>query len=319
MDVTIESGNEVRAWLTDALGMAVRRVEPMDEMGLSREMWTVEATGGNGDAVRGIVKRDTGRGPLSGTTFSPGREAAALRALEGSAVAAARVLAVSGDGGMFLMERLPGDPAADGLPAAVRADLVANAAALHALDPVALGLAGGASPTIGEAVRANVAAYRSIYDALRTREEAVDAAFALAEDHAPDDDAPAALVHGDLGPGNFLHDGVAVTGLVDWELWHLGDPLDDLATLWFRSSVLRRDDDLPDWLAAYARASGRTLDPERLRYHRMVTMLRVAVAVLVMRERDPDRDEAVAAQILPLLGLAAAAVDGRPAPGLPAI
>ncbi|HEY3869313.1 MAG TPA: phosphotransferase [Actinocrinis sp.] len=39
------------------------------------------------------------------------------------------------------------------------------------------------------------------------------------------------LVHGDFGPNNVLLDPVsfAVTGVLDWEFAHLGDPLEDLA------------------------------------------------------------------------------------------
>ena len=37
------------------------------------------------------------------------------------------------------------------------------------------------------------------------------------------------LVQGDTGPGNFLHDGRRVTAFLDFELGHLGDPMEDLA------------------------------------------------------------------------------------------
>ena len=42
------------------------------------------------------------------------------------------------------------------------------------------------------------------------------------------------LCHGDVGPGNFLHDGQRVTALLDWEFAHLGDPMDDLGWWVFR-------------------------------------------------------------------------------------
>ncbi len=37
------------------------------------------------------------------------------------------------------------------------------------------------------------------------------------------------LVHADYKPGNILLEGDRVTALLDWELAHLGDPLEDLA------------------------------------------------------------------------------------------
>lgn len=39
------------------------------------------------------------------------------------------------------------------------------------------------------------------------------------------------LVHGDPGPGNFVHDGSRVLAFTDWEFTHLGDPMEDWAYL----------------------------------------------------------------------------------------
>ena len=36
-----------------------------------------------------------------------------------------------------------------------------------------------------------------------------------------------APIHGDAGPGNFVHDGERVLILTDWEFAHLGDPAED--------------------------------------------------------------------------------------------
>jgi aminoglycoside phosphotransferase (APT) family kinase protein len=39
------------------------------------------------------------------------------------------------------------------------------------------------------------------------------------------------IVHGDPGPGNFVHDGERVIAFTDWEFTHLGDPAEDWAYL----------------------------------------------------------------------------------------
>ncbi len=55
------------------------------------------------------------------------------------------------------------------------------------------------------------------------------------------------VCHGDVGPGNFLHDGARVTALLDWEFAHLGDPMDDLAWWVFRGHDIAGDcGDLPE-------------------------------------------------------------------------
>ena len=320
----LTSADEVREWVADALSATALEVRPLDAMGLSREMWSVTGIRPDGRALDGIVKKDTGRGPLSGTMFTPGREAAAMRAVGPTGVAAPTVLAIAGDDRMFLMERLAGATDIDADPdpghRAIRDDFAANMAALHRLDPVALGLPdAGALPSVHDAVLANVAAYERVYSSLAVTEPAVDDAFALARVLAPAESTAPVLVHGDLGPGNFLYAGGGVTGLIDWEMWHLGDPMDDLASLWFRKCALRRDADLADWFGAYVKAGGTAVDAGKLRYFRMLTMLRVVVAVLVMQEKDPERDEGVAKLMLPLLELATGAVHGRPADGLPPI
>jgi aminoglycoside phosphotransferase (APT) family kinase protein len=39
-----------------------------------------------------------------------------------------------------------------------------------------------------------------------------------------------AIVHGDYRSGNFLHDGAGqILAVLDWEMAHIGDPLEDLA------------------------------------------------------------------------------------------
>ena len=54
----------------------------------------------------------------------------------------------------------------------------------------------------------------------------LDEAEAWLHRHVPEL-AQAAIVHGDPGPGNFLHDGAAVVAFTDWEFAHIGDPMED--------------------------------------------------------------------------------------------
>jgi hypothetical protein len=96
-------------------------------------------------------------------------------------------------------------------------------------------------------------------------------------DHVPaTGDAPPALVQGDTGPGNFLHDGHRVTAFLDFELAHLGDPMEDLAWVGTRNA----QEPVPDFehfLARYAAAVGVEPDRDRIRYHALLAELRIAV------------------------------------------
>jgi hypothetical protein len=88
------------------------------------------------------------------------------------------------------------------------------------------------------------------------------------EENVPDYDGPVVLVQGDTGPGNFLYRDGRVTAVLDWELCHFGDPMDDIAWLSLRT-VQDTFTHLPDRLAEYAAASGHEIDVDRVWYYRV--------------------------------------------------
>ena len=93
------------------------------------------------------------------------------------------------------------------------------------------------------------------------------------------------MVHGDFRLGNFLHDGAGrILALLDWEMAHLGDPLEDLAwamdplwshpaddrisgmtereaafAIWRRESGLEIDQAAFDWWALFASVKGQAI------------------------------------------------------------
>ncbi len=79
------------------------------------------------------------------------------------------------------------------------------------------------------------------------------------------------VVHGDYRAGNFLHDGKGkILAILDWEMAHLGDPLEDLGwamdPLWSPaadgriSGMVSRDEAFDFW----RRASGLEIDPKAM-------------------------------------------------------
>lgn len=73
--------------------------------------------------------------------------------------------------------------------------------------------------------------------------------------------AKISVVHGDYRPGNFLHDGAGrITAILDWEMAHLGDPLEDFGwatdPLWSSgypatvSGMIPREQAIAIWEAA---------------------------------------------------------------------
>lgn len=90
-----------------------------------------------------------------------------------------------------------------------------------------------------------------------------------------------ALVHGDFRAGNFLYDDDGnLRAVLDWEMAHCGDPLEDLAwsmtrTFSFgkddrRSGLATRDEAIRIW----EQASGLTADPEALAWWELFTCVK---------------------------------------------
>lgn len=78
------------------------------------------------------------------------------------------------------------------------------------------------------------------------------------------------LLHGDYRTGNFLFDGAHITGIVDWELASLGDPMEDLGwvfkELWRLDGTICGFFDAEKTIELYEEYSGLTVDRDALRY-----------------------------------------------------
>ncbi len=81
------------------------------------------------------------------------------------------------------------------------------------------------------------------------------------------------LNHGDYRMGNLLVEGSALTGVLDWEIAHFGDPHEDLAFGCMAVWRFARYDrpalglgSIEDYLAAYEAESGTRVDPARFRF-----------------------------------------------------
>lgn len=93
------------------------------------------------------------------------------------------------------------------------------------------------------------------------------------ERNQPDPPVAAAIVHGDVRNGNLIVDDPAgLAAIIDWELAHVGDPMEDLAWLCLRCWRFGRDDlpvggfgQLADLIDAYESAGG-TFRPEAFRW-----------------------------------------------------
>ncbi|KQC36697.1 phosphotransferase family protein [Frankia sp. ACN1ag] len=202
-------------------------------------------------------------------------EAEVIRALGGAGIAVPAVYAVHPVEEAVLLERVPGDTWFYRLrdpdeQVRVAQDFIRSLAKVHRLDPARLDI-----PGLGPVRSAREHALERIAQ-IRRRATApdgsIDPLVRLSADwleaHVPDYDGPVVLVQGDTGPGNFLYQDGRVTAVLDWELCHFGDPMDDIAWLSLRT-VQDTFTHLPDRLAEYEKLSGHAIDVDRIRYYRV--------------------------------------------------
>jgi aminoglycoside phosphotransferase (APT) family kinase protein len=92
------------------------------------------------------------------------------------------------------------------------------------------------------------------------------------------------LVHGDYKPGNALLEGEQISAMLDWELAHLGDPLEDLG--WITNPYRRREHQIPDlWereeiVAHYTAETGFEVDDVELTWWNVFSCYKLSAIIL---------------------------------------
>jgi aminoglycoside phosphotransferase (APT) family kinase protein len=155
-------------------------------------------------------------------------------------------------------------------------------ARIHALD--VSGIAGLPSPEARVSPAARLLEQlRDIIDRFAEPHPMFEVALRWLEDEMPDGQRRT-LVHGDFRNGNFIVGPEGIRAVLDWELAHVGDPIEDLGWLCvkaWRFGVLDKAvggfGPIDDLCAAYERAGGRGANPERVRYWIVLGTLRWGV------------------------------------------
>ena len=188
------------------------------------------------------VLRSQPPGELLATAHAVDREYRVMQALAGSEVPVPRVRALCTDRSVigrafYVMDHIDGrvfmDPSLPGMTPAQRGEIYAElqrvAAAIHRVDPAAVGLQDFGRPANYRARQ--LQRWSQQYQASRTEDlPAMDQLIDWLQRHAPEADA-SGLVHGDLRLDNMIfHPREArVLAVIDWELSTLGDPEVDFA------------------------------------------------------------------------------------------
>jgi aminoglycoside phosphotransferase (APT) family kinase protein len=258
-------------WLDTTVGVeGLRRLSG----GASRETWSFDAVEANGARHELVLRRDpstTVLGSARATEFE------VLRAAGAAGVAVPEVAflleAADGLGTGFVMVRVDGETIPrrilrDDEYAAAREQLTdqlaTQAALVHAVPIDSL----PELPVLG--AREQLEQYRGILDGIGEPHPAFELGLRRLDHDAPDPVEPA-LVHGDFRNGNLVVGPDGLRSLLDWELSHLGDPVEDLGWCCVRSWRFGNVDrpvggfgSVNALLDTYVAAGGSPVDPARL-------------------------------------------------------
>ena len=263
----------VISWIEQAAGGRVTGAQQVSGGGRIGFTIDLDASGGTTTAL--FLQRG-GRGGV-GSFMGFAREAEVYRALEPLGIPIPHVWGVDESLDVFLVDRAPGQtwfqaPRDPAVAVAVAQDFMRHLAAWHAAGARALELPSfGPVRSVGEHQREQLAGIQAEF-AREERAGPLDLLAKVQLDHllhrVPDYDGDTVLVQGDTGPGNLMYDGDRVSAIIDWELAHFGDPMDDIAWLSWRATQ-HGWPDFPTRLREYEAASGLVVDPARVRYYRL--------------------------------------------------
>ena len=288
--------------LGERLGAGVQ-VEALRRLtaGAANETWRFDAVGANG-RLDCVLRRapyapeaDAAEAPEDETNLDKAGEARVQAAARAAGVAAAEVLFVLdaqdqlGEG--YVMAALEGETIPrrilrDDAYAELRPRLAhlcgETLARLHAVDPARV-----PALTVSTA-RTQIDRYGELYRSFEQPVPVFDLAFRWLEDRLLEPERTT-VVHGDFRNGNLMVGPEGVRAVLDWELAHLGDPMEDLGwicvTSWRFGEIDRPVGGFgsrEDLFAGYEAAGGGRVDPERVRYWELFGTLKWGVMCMMM-------------------------------------
>ncbi len=260
--------------------------------GASQEIWSFDAQLPSG--LRGLILRRTRQWSETGQAGSAGMaaEAALLRLAADAGVPVPLAVGLlqpdDGLGDGYLMQRVEGEssPKAilnDEAFAGVRPTLAMQCGALMArihqlpADKLPTLRVGGAA--------SERAHWEAAHRANGTSRPVFEFALRWLAEHEPPPQGEPVLVHGDFRNGNLMLGPEGVRAVLDWELAHLGDPMEDLG--WFCVNAWRFGrveleagglGTREQLFAGYEAESGRAVDAARVHYWQVLGTLKWGVA-----------------------------------------
>jgi aminoglycoside phosphotransferase (APT) family kinase protein len=285
------TGNPAQTGSVSTLATAIERalsavgvsgaVEDLTRLtgGASRETYRFTVNG-----IAHVLQRE--RGGAQRRPEGMAAEAEVVRAAEAGEVPVPRVIVSNGDvteagigPSFFVTESVPGETIArrilrdstyEGARSVLAGQMGAALAAVHAI---------ATEPYPWLERIDELDKYRAVADELDLRRPAFEVAFRWLETNRPNESEPT-LVHGDFRLGNVIVDEAGLAAVIDWELAHVGQPMEDLAWLCVRAWRFGGDQPVAgigsyeELFDAYAASAGRPVDRSAVRWWEVLGSLK---------------------------------------------
>ncbi|MFZ6003422.1 MAG: phosphotransferase family protein [Actinomycetota bacterium] len=179
-------------------------------------------------------------------------------------------------------------------------------AALHHVEPAAIGLGDEPETTLIGEVDRWTRTFDTVPDEVRTGYEACADALRATAPSA----VPSVIVHGDYRLGNMLSEGTEVRAIIDWEIWSRSDPRIDLSWFLFFTEEAQHpvvapgvDSGVPsdvELLAAYEEAVGAPV-ADLDWFHALTRYKEAAAMALIAKHAARRGDEQILARMSVML------------------
>jgi aminoglycoside phosphotransferase (APT) family kinase protein len=288
-------GRCVAAWVPGATGVAgAAKLSG----GASQETWTFDIVHPSGNVGAILRRAPQGYGASPSRAAGLDAEAALMQLAHGAGLPSPRVMHVlepqDGLGAGFVMTRIEGETIARKI---LRDEQFAKARPMLArqLGRIAAGIHGleiSKLPKLRQVTSTReIADLEREYRGFGWPRPVFELALRWLRDRDPGPSAEVTLVHGDFRHGNLIIGPDGVRAVLDWELAHLGDPMEDLGWICVNSWRFGEIDKpvggfgTREELFEGYESAGRRVDPERVMFWEVMGTLRWGVMCCGMMQR----------------------------------
>jgi aminoglycoside phosphotransferase (APT) family kinase protein len=256
------------------------RIEDLQRLsgGASREAWIFDVSWRDDrgacfepciimrEPVSSVLVSDSDVDAIDGTRRTTANEIRALGAMGAAGLPVPEVLWFDTGGAWLerpfsIARRLPGTadvadivgtPAAEGM----LEQFIELLGKLHELDPTTAGVDFLGTPTAGTCAIDQVNQFELNFDSQRLEAfPATSYIIRWLKKYAPEA-GRVSIVHGDYRLGNFMHENGEIIALLDWEQVHIGDPVEEIAFMYWSLWTMEPICPLEDFVQRYEAMTG---------------------------------------------------------------